>query len=200
MEEQIIHSRERELLAQISAGDEAAYKILFSAYWGQVYKVALTFLKSPDLAEDAAQDVFAHIWVKRKQLADVREFRPWLFITARNLIFNKLRSQSRGVELQEYLQDYFMDNAPGPEATLYGKDTARLIRNGIERLTPQQRKVFELSRFLGLTHEEIARETGLSRRTVKNYMVSAILSLRKYLKVHEGKLPVALWILFFLKK
>lgn len=191
-------NNESNLLRQVARGDETAYKQLFQHYWPRVYSVALIFVKSPELAEDAAQDVFAQLWIKRSLLTEVKEFRPYLMTAAKNLILNKLRSRVQTDEFSEYLQEYFADTFSDPAAKLELKDATQLIEDGINQLTPQQQKVFRLSRFQGLSHAEIAQATGLSPRTVKNYMVSAILSLRNYLEKYADRVVVFCWILLFL--
>ncbi len=189
---------EKELLLRVAKGDEDAYKHVFRQYWPRVYSVALLFAKAPEVAEDAAQDVFAQLWVKRELLADVKEFRAYLFTSAKNLILNKLRGRVFTGTVNEYLQEYFADSFADPAAKLELKESSQIIEDGINQLTPQQQKVFRLSRFQGLSHAEIAEATGLSPRTVKNYMVSAILSLRNYLDKYSGSVVIFLWMLLFL--
>lgn len=199
MSRDFLHN-EGDLLLRVADGDGSAYRELFQHYWPRVYSVALIFVKAPELAEDAAQDVFAHLWVKRTLLPGVKEFRPYLMTTARNLILNKLRGQVLTNEYAEYLHEFFADPMSDPASMLELKDIHQLIEDGIDQLTPQQQKVFRLSRQQGLSHAEIARVTGLSQRTIKNYMVSAILSLRNYLGKHAGGAAVFAWMLLFLKK
>lgn len=189
---------EKELLRLVAQGDETAYKQVFQHYWPRVYSVALIFAKAPELAEDCAQEVFAQMWIKRALLTNVREFKSYLFASARNLIFNKLRARVVTGSFQEYLQEYFADSFADPATKLELKEANRIIEEGINQLTPQQQKVFRLSRFQGLTHAEIAAATGLSPRTVKNYMVSAILSLRNYLNKYSGSVVIFLWMILFL--
>ncbi|MHA4810222.1 RNA polymerase sigma factor [Flavitalea flava] len=191
-------NNESDLLLRVAKGDEAAYKQLFQHYWPRVYSVALIFVKAPELAEDAAQDVFAQLWVKRALLGDVKDFRPYLMAAAKNLILNKLRGRILTDPFSEYLQEYFADSLSDPAAKLELKDASQIIEDGINQLTPQQQKVFRLSRFQGLSHAEIAKATGLSQRTIKNYMVSAILSLRNYLDKYADGAIVFLWMLVFL--
>ncbi|MBO9634762.1 MAG: RNA polymerase sigma-70 factor [Chitinophagaceae bacterium] len=193
-----IHHNEAELVERVARGDEHAFKMVFQHYWPRVYSVALIFAKSPEIAEDAAQEVFAHLWVKKELLKEVKEFKAYLLTAARNHILNKLRSQVFTGNFDEYLKEYFADSLSDPAASLELKEASRIIEAGINRLTPQQQKVFKLSRFQGLTHAEIAAATGLSQRTVKNYMVSAILSLRAYLETYSSSVAIFLWILLFL--
>lgn len=193
----ILHN-EKALIALVAQGDEAAYKRVFEHYWPRVYSVALIFAKAPEVAEDAAQEVFAQLWVKRALLTEVLEFRAYLLTAARNLILNKLRTKVFTGNFEEYLQEYFADSFADPAARLELKEATQIIEEGIKQLTPQQQKVFRLSRFQGLSHAEIAAATGLSQRTVKNYMVSAILSLRNYLDKYSASTAIFLWMLLFL--
>lgn len=190
--------KEKELILRVAQGDETAYKEVFQHYWPRVYSVALIFVKAPELAEDAAQEVFAQLWVKRALLADVEEFRAYLFTSAKNLVFNKLRARVFTGSFNEYLQEYFADSFADPVTKLELKEANQVIEAGINQLTPQQQKVFRLSRFQGLSHAEIAEATGLSPRTIKNYMVSANLSLRNYLDNYSGSVVIFLWMLLFL--
>lgn len=189
---------EQELLRRVADGDETAYKVLFVRYWDQIYSTALKFAKSPEMAEDAAQDVFAQIWAKRELLRKVKKFDGYLYIAARNLIFSKLSKKVYTQEFGDYFEEYFTDPFTDPERQLEFKEFDDIIQQGINSLTPGQQNVFRLSRFQGLSHEEIAEKTGLSKRTVKNYMVKAILSLRKYLSEHSDNLPIYLWITLYL--
>ena len=65
-----------------------------------------------------------------------------------------------------------------------------LIRKALSELPAEQRRAFEMSRFEGKTYEQIARETGVSVKTVE-YRISQVLrklevSLADYLPVHIG--------------
>lgn len=186
---------ERDLVLKVALGDEYAYKELFRYYWGRVYSIALHYAKVPEVAEDAAQEVFAQIWLKRGLLIDVEEFRAYLFAIARNLIYNKLRSTVFAGNYNDYLKEYFADASAGPEKLLELKETNQFFEDIISKLPPQQQKVFRLSRFGGLTHSQIAERTGLSKRTVKNYIVSAILFLRSRLDEHSGTVFILIWVL-----
>jgi len=182
----------------VSEGDEAAYQELFYHYWDQIYSTALMFTKSPELSEDLSQDIFARIWLKRKKLAEVEQFEGYLFITARNLIFDHLRKKVFSGGYDEYFQEYFRDAALSPDQKLEFKEFEKSIQQAIADLPPQQQTAFRLSRFQGLSHEEIARQMGVSRATVKSYIVRSIVSLRQLLKDHPENPMIILWILFFL--
>ncbi len=83
---------EKALLEQIAQGDEAAFATLYDRHWKRVYTIALQYTKSPEAAQDIVQDVFIKIWVNKENLLQVREFKPYLFVTARNMIISSLRN------------------------------------------------------------------------------------------------------------
>lgn len=186
---------ERELVEKVAGGNEAAYKELFTRYWDQIYSTALMFTKSPEMSEDMAQEVFARIWVKREQLKEVIRFDAFLFITARNLIFDQLRQKVFTYEYGLYLTEYFKDPALSPCDSIELKEMEKIIRQGIDLLTPQQQTAFCLSRFQGLKHEEIAMQMGISKESVKSHIVRAISRLRKYLNDHADPIVVWVWIM-----
>ena len=189
---------ERDLLLLVSKGDESAYQQLFHTYWDQIYSTALMFTKSPELSEDLSQDIFVRIWVKREQLAKIEQFDNFLFITARNLIFDHLRKKVFGGGYDDYFLEYFKDAALLPDQRLEFKEFENTIREAIDKLPAQQQTAFRLSRFQGLSHEEIAHQMGISRQSVKSYIVRSIVSLRKMIKEHPENPMIVLWILFFL--
>lgn len=189
---------EKELLLMVSEGDQSAYQLLFHHYWDPIYSTALMFTKSPELSEDLSQDVFARIWLKREKLAEVEKFDSYLFITARNLIFDHLRKKVFTGGYDEYFQEYFRDAALSPEQRLEFKEFENSVQLAIKELPTQQQTAFRLSRFQGLSHEDIARQMGISRATVKSYIVRSIVTLRKMLKDHPENPMILLWIYLFL--
>jgi RNA polymerase sigma-70 factor (family 1) len=186
---------EKELVQKVAGGNEAAYKELFTHYWDQIYSTALMFTKSPEMSEDMAQEVFARIWVKREKLKDVVQFDAFLFITARNLIFDHLRQKVFTYEYGLYLTEYFKDPALSPYDSMELKEMEKIILQGINLLPPQQQTAFCLSRFKGLKHEEIALQMGISRESVKSHIVRAISSLRKHLGERAEPLTLFVWIM-----
>jgi RNA polymerase sigma-70 factor (family 1) len=195
--QQSLHN-EKELLQQVAAGDEAAYKILFTNYWDKIYSTALLFTKSPELAEDLTQDIFARIWVQRAKLAEVYHFEGFLFIMARNLVFNSLRREVYHTHNQSFFEDYFADPKNTIETNLETKEFEQLIHSAINELPAQQQTAFKLSRFQGLNHEEIAQEMGISAVSVKSYIVRAIRTLRDHPGLQGHSLSLIIWILLFL--
>lgn len=170
---------EKELLRLVADGDGAAYKIFFTKYRDHIYSTAFMFTKSTELAEDLSQEVFAKIWEKRINLLGVEKLEGYLFITARNIFFDSLRKKVFVAANEDYLQVYFSDASASPDEKYEIKELNATIQKGIGQLPLQQQTAFRLSRFNGMSHEEIAAEMGIAKQTVKSHICRAIISLRK---------------------
>lgn len=82
---------DKELVFLLIAGDEQAFYALYARYWTRLKGFCRQFLKSEDLAENYAQDIFLKIWETRELLDPERSFSAYLYTIARNTVFNYLR-------------------------------------------------------------------------------------------------------------
>lgn len=175
---------EQALLLLVAQGDEGGFKKLHDRYWGDIYPVALGFLKSPDLAMDVLQEVFIRLWDRRTELPDIESFRSFLFISVRNEIISQLRKSERRQHYHssygQHLNHYFADT----DARVRTSDAERILHQAIEQLPDLQRQVLELSRQHGLNHQQIADQIGISRKAVTNAITRALNNVRDYLKVY----------------
>lgn len=169
---------ELELMQQVSRGDERAFAALFSVYQPLLYTYVYRVTKSYELTDEIVQDVFLKIWMSRESLSNITNFKNYLFIVSRNHTINFLKKlAAEGKNKSEYI-DYMKSagDDKDPAAVHYGT----LIDEAINRLPPQQQKVYLLSRHEGLKYADIARELGIAPRTVKSYMKLAIESITAF--------------------
>lgn len=172
---------EKELLLRIAEGDEAAFGLLVRQNWNTIYSHALAYLKSVEKAEETTQDVFLQIWKTRKTLPTVNSLKNYLFIVARNQIYNEARKKI--VQLYLPSEDLEAVNASPGQAAEF-KETYQLLLQGIEQLPDQRRKVFKMSRLEGMSNEQIAAALGMHKDTVYQYLVKALNFLKVYLMEH----------------
>ena len=188
---------EDQLILQIAEGNENAFRQFFNHYYNRIFSVAFAFTKSAELAEEMVQDVFLKIWLKREGLPQVKKIEAYLFITARNHLYNELRKKIHDVTFVECVGEYFTESALSPENQLLYKDSLRLVNTAVEKLPLQQRAVFELSRNEGLNHDKIAQQLGISKLTVKSHLTKALQFIRQYLLRHSDTF---LLLIFFAEK
>lgn len=174
---------ERELLTLVASGDVRAYARLFAAYRGRVYFHALSFLKSPQLAEEITTDIFVKVWDQRQKLTEIKSFPAWLFILGRNHLLTELRRKL--VETTDVNQEQALyEDLLLPDQQYEYRETYRVIMEGVALLPPQQKAVFTLNRLEAQSHEAIAQQLGITKRTVRFHMVTALNFLRVYAREH----------------
>jgi len=189
---------EKELLSKTAGSDERAFEAIVDHYWNKIYSIAMIFTKSPELAKDIIQDVFLKVWSKRECLPAIEKFDSWLFIVARNEIFNSLRKKGPVFPVDLFVAEREAGNGLSPEESLDLKQLQELIKKGTELLPPQQKLIFMMSREQGIPHEEICKELNLARSTVKNSLVKALNFLRNYVQLHANVCIGAIMLLLHL--
>ncbi|MBS1564464.1 MAG: RNA polymerase sigma-70 factor [Bacteroidetes bacterium] len=172
---------ERALLARIAAGDEAAFADLFHAWRDQLYTLLFRITNDVQKAEDALQDVFVRIWLRRRQMTEIEHFGSYLYRMAQNHAINGLRRHFLETLMLADLREHALRTGTAPDEALLYKQAQERLKNVIDRLPHQQRLVYKLSREQGLDRAAIADQLGLSASTIKNHMSLALKTIREEL-------------------
>lgn len=180
----------------IKAGDESAYKKLFLKYYSQLVVFARKVVVDDDLSRELVQDVFVSFYEKRKELNIHTSLKAHLYQSVRNRCLNQLKhSQIR----REHHANIYLDKKDEEafvEDKLQQTELEFKIHSIIKTLPEQCRKIFEKSRFEGVTNQEIADELNLSKRTVETQISKALKILRKNL---AGYLSLIAWLIVVLR-
>ena len=70
------------------------------------------------------------------------------------------------------------------EVKIHAEDLELLIVMSIEKMPPQRKKIFKMSRFEHLSNDEIAQQLNISKRTVESHISQAMSDLRKLLVLY----------------
>lgn len=174
-------------IERLRNGDGNAFAEVYAAYGNYLLYFTGSILKDNHLAEEVVQEVMAKVWLQREQIDTTKQFSHWVRIIARNTTFDHLKKIARQRELQIQVWEHIRQHSGAPaDETLHMKEYKRLYEEAIGLLSPQQQKIFTLSRVQELTHEEIAGRLGLSPNTVRNHITGALNNIRRYLKTHTG--------------
>ena len=168
------------LLPAIAAGEGPAVNRFLERYKGLVWWLARQ-LASESEAEDAVQEIFVELWsnADRYDPAKSSESAFVSMVARRRLIDRRRRSGRRPAEASLESLDYEMSDRGS--AAIEASAEASLAREAIEQLEEKERKVLALSVFLGLSHSEIAGQTGLPLGTVKTYVRRGLSRVRETL-------------------
>lgn len=171
---------EEELVYLLKIKDTAGLEYLYDHYSKALYNIIYQVLQNEEYTEDVLQETYIKVW-NSFDMFDTAKGRlyTWMSNIARNLAIDKVRSkefrnQSQNQDIENHVSgiDVRMSNRLNPE-TLGIKD---LVQN----LKPEQKRLIELIYFNGFTHAEVAEHLELPLGTVKTRVRAAIIELRKY--------------------
>lgn len=183
------------ILFAVSTGDQKAFAALFSRYKDRVYTIAFTYTESRTVAEEIVQDVFMRVWKNRPRLKEINNFSSWIHVIARNRALTELQKIAREGERKEELISYWPAEVSDAEQKLQDNSMEELLEKALTRLSPQQRKVFVLTRLQGHTRMEVAEMLHLAPATVSVHLAIALRSIRAFL---TNQLELTALLLFFL--
>lgn len=164
----------RNILQDIASGDNEAFKTLFNIFFPKVKVFLVKFLKDDKAAEDIAQDIFVRIWSMRQALPEIKSFNTYLYRMTRNAALNYLRDKKVTLEISEIS----VQDDKDVEQEYYRKEKELLIRLVVDQMPPQRRKVFTMSRYMGMTNDQIAKSLNISKHTVENHLSMSLKELR----------------------
>lgn len=176
-------------------GDEAAFECLFNQYLPLLHPYLMDMLKSHQAAQDAIQNTFIRIWLQRDKLDGVEFPRTWITRIAVHECLNMLRRRQTEKKALEKLQENSFVHL-GVETDTQYSQTRRLVQEAIARLSPQRRKIYEMSRLQGRSVSEIASELGLSVQTVKNTLGTCLENIREHLLKNGITIPGVVFLTF----
>jgi len=138
---------------------------LYSQYGAMVLRRARAMLGDEQSARDATQEIFVRV------LGAWSEFRAdsspvtWLYRATTNHCLNALRDGARHTAALDQLTHAVVGHAAA------GLDERLTLRAVLDRVPTALREIAVYYYLDQLSHEEIARLTGTSRRTVGNRLV-----------------------------
>ncbi|MDZ4681989.1 MAG: RNA polymerase sigma-70 factor [Saprospiraceae bacterium] len=171
-----------DLLRRFKQGDSTALKVLFQQHYGLVCRTISRFISDHVLVEDLSQEVFVRFWEKRGQIEITTSVPAYLRRMAINEGLAWLRRNQRFDQVELTPQTPSAGFSADGEALFLHNELNLSIHQAIDGLPPKCRAVFQLSRFEELTYPEIARQMGISVKTVENQMGKALKILRERLK------------------
>lgn len=175
---------EKELLISIRRGNQKSFELVFRSYFARLCVFAFRYTRQQETAEDLVKDVFINLWNKHEKLEINSSLSGYLFQAVRNSCINYLqRNKSHrhlSIEELEYLNLKISEPVSNnyTEENILAKELECRILQEINKLPVSCKKIFELSRFEGLSHKKIAEKLEISENTVKVQLYRALKTIR----------------------
>lgn len=185
---------------RLKEGDHKAFYEIYNRFNKTLYHFTKKFIQDTDLIDDIIHDAFLNLWNARHRIKGDHPIEAYLFRITRNLVFKQLKSQMKSADAMIELK-YFEESRivePSAEQSVIEEEYIDIYELAIDRLPPQRKRIFIMSREQGLSHKEIAQYLEISPNTVKEHMSLAIKTIRDYIaKDHGVVLSLFLWWLSF---
>ena len=146
--------------------------------------IAYDYVHEKTLAEEMVENTFLTIWEKRKSIEVTAAIKYYLIKTTQNECLQYLRKKRlETLQIDGLLSDKLIPwSEDYPLGKLFEKELSELIKQTIDALPPQTRKVFVLSRYRGMTYSQISEILDVSENTIKTQIKTALSRLRVVLK------------------
>jgi RNA polymerase sigma-70 factor (ECF subfamily) len=156
---------------------KARFGELYRLYADRVFATCLRMAGDRTKAEELTQDVFVHIWEKRRQYRDEGAMGGWVHRLAVNLVLNRLRSDRRSRGRLEVIAAESSNASAAPQLA----EDRIVLERAIASLPERARAVLVLYDIDGYSQAEIARMMQTSVGTVKAQLHRARHLLREHL-------------------
>lgn len=172
---------DRQLIESWRMGNEKAFEQLFQKYFSRLYRYSLKYVSDKSASEEIVMDVMFKVWQKKDTINPNLSFSSYIFKSIANKLIDHMRKQKvKTMFLDETFSipchSFIADNR------LLQKEMDIIYNRGVDKLSPQKKKVFLMSRLEGNSYQKIATRLSLSRNTVENHMVASLRQLKKYVK------------------
>jgi RNA polymerase sigma factor (sigma-70 family) len=161
-------------------GDEHAFHSIHGELFRGLYDYAVKLLQDDQLADDAVQELFVKVWVKREVIGPLQKVKPYFFTALRRQILNQLRNRQ--------LRQLRIGGLPGPDIDFSPEEI--FVRNEeylslqakitdlLNELPKRQKEVIYLHYFEEMDYKQIAEVMGINYQSVLNLTQKALFKLR----------------------
>jgi len=180
-----------ELLQQIAAGDQHAFRQVYLYFYKRLYQFALAIVKVRESSEEIVEDVFVRIWQQRAGLPAIQNLRVYLYTATKNTSLNYLSKKARESITEPFDHIHVEMNGAtiNPEQILLTAEMYRKVREAVDDLPPRCKMIFKLVREDGLRYKEIAEILNISVNTIDAQMAIAVKKIATALRPEFGYIP-----------
>jgi len=172
-----------QLMLDFANGDDSAFNQIMGKYKGIVIGITRRYFNDRSRAEDIAQEVFLRIYLSKNKYKPKSKLSTWIYRITANLCLNDIRSRKR----EEGNLDLINDNTSSTDRELDIIDKLEIeelnetVRSALLSLPERQRLAVILSKYDGLSYQEISKILNCSISAVDSILQRAKQTLKKQL-------------------
>jgi RNA polymerase sigma-70 factor, ECF subfamily len=146
------------------------FTLIFSRYKVRIYNYVIKMVSDRMTAEDIVQNTFLKLYENMNNIQHKESINFWLFRTARNEIYGwyrKKKSFKRVFDPSD-LEDLQIDSGYDLPDQIEIKEISALLKSELGLLPDNQKEVFVLKEYGGLSYKEISEIMGTDENLVKS--------------------------------
>lgn len=176
---------DEQIIANVLAGDRAAFSHLVTRYQDRLYGMLLRLTGSDADAQEVAQDAFVQAFVKLDRFQGRSGFYTWLYRIAFNLWASRARKQRAAVSIDQHREASGFDPAGTLDTPLDNLESAErvdAVRAALTHLPADARAILLLREMEDCDYETIAERLAIPVGTVRSRLHRARLTLKRILE------------------
>jgi RNA polymerase sigma-70 factor (ECF subfamily) len=177
MKMQISEIADEDLMLKAQRGELDTIGLLYERYSKRIFNFFLKLTGNYDSSADLTQNVFYRVIKYKNSYKPEHQFKTWLYQLARNSLKdykdNIIKNPIIG-DTDKALSDIIDDDAAGKQE-LQDKQ----LFKAIEKLPFESRELLVMSKFQGLSYDEISEITGDSISNIKVKVHRTLLKLKE---------------------
>ena len=171
---------EHVLFEEIQQGNKDAFNRMFLHFYSPLCEYASQFVSNTD-AEELVQEMMVYVWENREYIVVEKSLKSYLFVSIKNRCYNAIRDRKLRERIHNCLYEKLKDQIEDPDYYIYN-ELAVNIDKAVSELPQKYRETFKMSRFGEMTNDAIAKELGISVKTVEYRITQSLKILRIKLK------------------
>ena len=146
------------------------FTLLFNKFKKRLYNYVLKMSADRMLTDDIVQDVFIKLYQNMDSIRNKQSIQFWLFKSARNELYTILRNtklKKLYSESDNYDQMEVEDTVSLADEFDF-KELNKMVMDELDKINPDQKEIFILKEYSGLSYKEIAVLMDIDEELVKS--------------------------------
>ena len=172
---------DKELYKEFLIGNKDSFEKIVVRHKDSIIYFIQRYVKSVDIAEDLAQDVFVYILINKKNYKFEYSLKTYLYTIAKSKALNYIKREKRIVELDENRYEDLEEL----EEKVFKNERAENLKKAIQKLKTEYQNVIYLADIEQLSYKEIGHILNKTVGSVKVLIHRARKALEKIV-IEEG--------------
>lgn len=177
--------KESELWLNFLKGKNWALTKIFRDNYDLLFYYGRSFSLSDEVIKDLIQDLFLKLWTSRRRLSHTDKIKPYLLRSFRSITVDFLKEEQKTLS-KEFRNSELNFIASIEENWILKESNKHLVqkvKGALKLLNNREREVIYLKFYFKLDNRSIARIMDIKYQSVKNLYTTALVNLRKKIKI-----------------